>query len=59
MAFFAFFVAGVLAVSWLRTFFAFSKGSPDLPVAMFRVTFSILTTRKGLLLLLYFSLRPA
>src|SRR5216117_3614217 len=49
MAFFAFFVAGVLAVSWLRTFFAFSKGSPDLPVAMFRVTFSILTTRKGLL----------
>ena len=43
------FVAGVLAVSWLRTFFAFSKGSPDLPVAMFRVTFSILTTRKGLL----------
>src|SRR5713226_1379028 len=49
MAFFAFLVTGVRFVSWFRTFFAFSRGSPDLPVAMLMVTFSILMVRSGLL----------
>src|SRR6266496_1742356 len=48
IAFFACLVVGVLLVSWVRTFFAFSSGSPDLPVAMFSVTFSILTILNGL-----------
>src|SRR5713226_8220259 len=47
IAFLACLVVGVLLVSWVRTFFAFSSGSPDLPVAMFNVTFSILTTLDG------------
>src|SRR5712692_3622503 len=47
IAFFASLVVGVLLVSWLSTFFAFSNGSPDFPVAMLIVTFSILMFNKG------------
>src|SRR6266571_5213994 len=47
IAFFASLVVGVLLVSWLSTFLAFSKGSPDLPVAMLIVTFSILMFNNG------------
>src|SRR5438132_13421532 len=47
IAFFASLVVGVLLVSWLRTFLAFSKGSPDFPVAMLMVTFSILMFNSG------------
>src|SRR5882762_7372634 len=42
IAFLASLVVGVLLVNWLRIFLAFSRGSPDLPVAMLIVTFSIL-----------------
>src|SRR2546426_11604296 len=50
IAFFASLVVGVLLVSWLRTFLAFSKGSPDFPVAMLMVTFSILMVNSGFVL---------
>src|SRR5437870_5520738 len=50
IAFFASLVVGVLLVSWLSTFLAFSKGSPDFPVAMLMVTFSILMFNSGFVL---------
>src|SRR5207249_6764566 len=50
IAFFASLVVGVLLVNWLSTFLAFSKGSPDFPVAMLIVTFSILMFNNGFVL---------
>src|SRR5438552_13535037 len=50
IAFFASLVVGVLLVSWLSTFLAFSRGSPDFPVAMLIVTFSILMFNNGFVL---------
>src|SRR5205823_10733906 len=50
IAFLASLVVGVLLVSWLSTFLAFSKGSPDFPVAMLIVTFSILMFNNGFVL---------